>query len=121
MILKDYLSFIESQRIEEFIKDLNDICNCFDKNLLFCIKKGIGFHHAGMSIEEREMIENAFRTQKIKILICTSTLSSGVNLPAQTVVIRSPVFNGKIIDKITYLQMAGRAGRAQLSLEGIIF
>lgn len=34
-----------------------------------------------------------------------------MNLPARRVIIRTPMFHGKLVDALVYKQMAGRAGR----------
>ncbi|CAG9765307.1 unnamed protein product [Ceutorhynchus assimilis] len=89
-----------------------------DEVLKKTVSFGIAFHHAGLTMDERDIIEGAFRNGAIRILIATSTLSSGVNLPARRVLIRSPYFCGKPIDLLTYQQMIGRAGRMGKDTKG---
>uniref|UniRef100_A0A915DIU6 Helicase C-terminal domain-containing protein n=1 Tax=Ditylenchus dipsaci TaxID=166011 RepID=A0A915DIU6_9BILA len=75
---------------------------CQDKDLLSCIGYGVSFHHAGLTVEEREEIEFLFRKGSVKIL---------VNLPAHRVLIL-PASNTYIsLTSTTYKQMVGRAGR----------
>jgi replicative superfamily II helicase len=57
-------------------------------DLQSCLKCGIGIHHAGLSREDRNFVENIFSNGSLQILVCTSTLAWGVNLPAHTVIIR---------------------------------
>jgi ATP-dependent DNA helicase HFM1/MER3 len=47
----------------------------------YMIAHGVGYHHAGMSKDERKTIEGAFLKKKIKFLAATSTLAVGVNFP----------------------------------------
>lgn len=82
-----------------------------DQVLRKTISFGIAFHHAGLTMDERDIIEAAFRNNALRILVATSTLSSGVNLPARRVIIRTPMFHGNPIDILSYRQMIGRAGR----------
>ena len=88
-----------------------------DASLGFCVKRGVGFHHAGMLLEERKLIEDAARSSTISVVVATTTLSAGINIRSVSRVIvcdiyRSSSSTGKsLIQGSVYTQMAGRAGR----------
>lgn len=82
-----------------------------DAELEKTISYACAFHHAGLTSDERDIVENSFRRGALRVIVATSTLSSGVNLPARRVIIRSPLFGGKAMNALTYKQMIGRAGR----------
>lgn len=93
-----------------------------DSALRECVYKGIAFHNAGLSLEDRNTVEQNFRSGNIKILCSTSTLAVGVNLPAYLAVIKGTsiwdVHANKDYSNLDILQMIGRAGRPQFEKEG---
>ncbi|XP_043272294.1 DNA polymerase theta [Venturia canescens] len=99
---------------ETIMETLEQLKRCpagLDNVLKSTVSFGTAFHHAGLTMDEREVIEGAFRSGAIRVLTATSTLSCGVNLPARRVIIRSLMFHGKPLDTLSYKQMIGRAGR----------
>ncbi|CAM9144280.1 unnamed protein product [Scytosiphon promiscuus] len=86
-----------------------------DADLSYLVGAGIAFHHSGLVVEERSILEDAFRQGSIRVLVATSTLAAGVNLPAHRVIIRSPSIGMGLLDSTRYHQMAGRSGRAGVS------
>ena len=77
---------------------------------------GVAFHHAGLSKNDKDLIEEWFKQGKIELLFSTSTLAWGVNLPARCVVIRDTKYHDPLegevdMSPLDVLQMLGRAGR----------
>ena len=96
-----------------------------DEALREALSFGIGLHHAGLVEADRQLAEELFANNKIQILVATSTLAWGVNLPAHLVVVKgTQFFDAKIegykdMDLTDVLQMLGRAGRPQFDTSGI--
>ncbi|OTA91679.1 hypothetical protein M434DRAFT_397071 [Hypoxylon sp. CO27-5] len=96
-----------------------------DDALKEAINFGIGLHHAGLVESDRQLAEELFLNNKIQILVATSTLAWGVNLPAHLVVVKGTQFyDAKIegykdMDLTDVLQMLGRAGRPQFDNSGV--
>ncbi|XP_061844724.1 DNA polymerase theta [Colius striatus] len=109
---------VDREGINEVLDQLKRSISGLDSVLQRTLPWGVAFHHAGLTFDERDIIEGAFRQGLIRVLAATSTLSSGVNLPARRVIIRTPMFGGKLLDVLTYKQMAGRAGRKGVDTEG---
>lgn len=59
-----------------------------DAKLRGLVRRGHGFHHAGIPADDRVVIEQLFSEGKIRVLCATSTLAHGVNLPAHLVIIK---------------------------------
>ncbi|KIW48286.1 uncharacterized protein PV06_00891 [Exophiala oligosperma] len=96
-----------------------------DAALKEALSFGIGLHHAGLVESDRTLSEQLFAANKIQILVATSTLAWGINLPAHLVVVKgTQFFDAKIegykdMDLTDVLQMLGRAGRPQFDTSGI--
>ena len=88
--------------------------------LLNTLAVGVAFHNADLAPAERRVVEEAYRAGEVKVLVSTSTLAVGLNLPAQNVFIsaekwrydmhldipwKTPILRGE------YENMGGRAGR----------
>jgi len=85
---------------------------------------GFAIHHAGMTRVDRTLVEDLFADKHIQVLVSTSTLAWGVNLPAHTVIIKgTQVYSpekGRWVElgALDVLQMMGRAGRPQYDTKG---
>ena len=60
------------------------------ENLKEPIMKGVAFHHSGLTGEVWEILERGFWRGVIQIIVATSTLSTGINLPAKAVIFNEP-------------------------------
>ena len=125
----DLLSDDEKQEMlaifDKYEKNGVYLGNNTQKNMLL---RGWAVHHAGRLPQYKKLIEELFSKKLIKVVIATSTLGAGINMPARTVVMTNTAYkkyNPKT-EEIEYTplsanefhQMAGRAGRRGIDSVG---
>ena len=85
------------------------------EKLVQCIRGGTAFHHAGLTHNQRKVVENAFKEGILTCLSATPTLAAGVNLPARRVLVRDikrwDDGMSRPLPVMEVRQMLGRAGR----------
>ncbi|XP_064416175.1 probable ATP-dependent DNA helicase HFM1 [Latimeria chalumnae] len=108
---KFIMSIEHKQRLQKYANSAKD------SKLRDLLLYGVGYHHAGMDVSDRKIVEGAFAVGDLPVLFTTSTLAIGVNLPAHLVVIKSTMhYVGGTFQEYSetdILQMIGRAGRPQ--------
>ncbi|EAY10102.1 Type III restriction enzyme, res subunit family protein [Trichomonas vaginalis G3] len=112
-------------RRNKLIKDLAANSGIIDENTANCIKSGVLFHHGGLLMEDRKLIEEAARNKTINVLVATTTLSAGVNIHGVARVIIHNIYRynqkkKQLMPASQYTQMVGRAGRSGLPGEAFI-
>nr|XP_026497272.1 activating signal cointegrator 1 complex subunit 3 isoform X1 [Vanessa tameamea]XP_026497273.1 activating signal cointegrator 1 complex subunit 3 isoform X1 [Vanessa tameamea]XP_026497274.1 activating signal cointegrator 1 complex subunit 3 isoform X2 [Vanessa tameamea] len=121
---KGQLKYFEPEDSAGFHKAKKSIGSSPNKQLSELFSSGFACHHAGMLRSDRNMVEKYFADGYIKVLVCTSTLAWGVNLPAHAVIIRGTEIydqsHGTFVDLsiLDVLQIFGRAGRPQFDSSG---
>jgi len=79
---------IDAPRAEEAICELSRLEETRSRDeLLYLLEKGIAYHNADLSWEERNLIESYLKKGEIKIICATTTLSMGINLPFKNVIL----------------------------------
>jgi len=88
------------------------------------LRRGVAVHTGDVPTVLRKAIESDYNIRKLGIIICTSTLAQGVNLPIRTVIMHSvsrrDEHGSHKLSARDYWNIAGRAGRAIRETEGTI-
>ena len=90
------------------------------------LASGVAFHNADLSAAERRAAETSFRLGECRVLVSTTTLAVGVNLPTDVVVIGDSTrwlpdrgnWRTENLTVAEYKNAAGRAGRLGLKTAG---
>lgn len=89
------------------------------------LMRGVGVHHAGLLPRYKRVVEELFQQKLLSVVVCTETLSAGMNLPARSVVMtalmKGPPGKKKIVESSVAHQIFGRAGRPQFDKEGFVY
>ncbi|KAK5047903.1 hypothetical protein LTR84_006091 [Exophiala bonariae] len=83
----------------------------FEATFSQTILHGVGFHHAGLTVEERAMVAEAYDTGILKVMVATCSLAAGINLPARRVILSGARMGRDLVGPAMLRQMRGRAGR----------
>lgn len=88
------------------------------------IQNQCAFHHAGVERSDKNKIEHLYRNRQISFVSATTTLSTGINLPATVGIIDYNRYDFNVkrmvpIPKNECLQCMGRVGRPQYDSYGI--
>lgn len=81
---------------------------------------GIFVHHGTTPQGLRLSIEYAMQHELIKLVVCTSTLAQGVNLPIRYLIVSGINQGADRIKTRDFQNLIGRAGRAGMHTEGLI-
>ncbi|MCF8474594.1 MAG: DEAD/DEAH box helicase [Emcibacter sp.] len=84
------------------------------------IALGVLPHSANIPNGVRVSIESAMENEKACMVICTSTLAQGVNLPIKYLIVSSTFQGGEEISTRDFHNLIGRAGRSGYHTEGSI-
>ncbi len=111
----------ENIKIQQMLDSLEYVNVQIPRELRHCLSNGVGYHHAGLRSSARHLVEEMFREGLIRIISSTTTLASGMDLPARTVIIsdiRSPHDYRELLPTNRVHQMLGRAGRPGMDRRG---
>jgi superfamily II DNA/RNA helicase len=92
-----------------------------ESELLGLLDAGIVVHHGGLPQRVRVAFEDLVRSRGCQLLVATTTLAQGVNLPIKTVLVRG-LYHGHndLVSPLTFWNICGRAGRGMKETEGQI-
>ncbi len=113
---------IDAPRADEAICELSRLEETRSRNeLLYLLEKGIAYHNADLSWEERNLVETYLKKGEIKLICATTTLAMGINLPFKNVILSINKYTGNdgdyrngYLTSLTLTEvenMGGRAGR----------
>lgn len=132
------IASVMAENSDEYSSELNQLsggmswkASEFSESLIAALSQACGFHHGGLSQQEREMVFELAQAGKLKNIGTCFTLMQGVNLPARHVVLDTVYDYGedengqgsekRLLDISKFRQLEGRAGRPQFDTIGYVW
>ena len=114
---------INIRPIANFISHLDNSMNGLGINWVVtrALKKGIGIHHGLVPKYIQNEIIRLFNEGLLHTLICTTTITEGVNTTAKNMIILSNMKGTKTLKKFDAKNIEGRAGRFLKHYRGRVF
>ena len=106
VLFKNLIKDQDSALLEQEVQKLSD-----PEKFLPMLKNGVCYHNSDLLLRDREVLENMFKKKLIRVIFATPTLSAGVNLPVDSVIISSTRIGMTSLNNTVYQQMRGRCGR----------
>ena len=124
-VFKKPSSFIQD---ENWLSKVTEYCAYQfgnDYRLVQCLKEGFAYHHGQMPQDIRELIEISIAKKSLQLVVCTKTLSEGINMPIKTAVLANITNPADGTFKKTLAlrdlkNIVGRVGRAGKESYGLI-
>jgi superfamily II DNA/RNA helicase len=108
------LTTLEKNELDSELESVENWNARISPNLRVLLHDGVAYHHAGLGYRVRGLIERLFKKGLVRVVSATTTLASGMDLPARIVVLtspRSPQDYRNFLPANRVHQMLGRAGR----------
>lgn len=130
MILKDKPDLIPIRFLShpEFLYEIENYVGFLlgeDYPLSKYLRLGFAYHHGDLPQDIREVIENVYSRSLLPLIVSTSTLAEGVNMPIKTLVLHnilSPLSfaNPRFMPRSSIKNIVGRVGRAGKHKYGVV-
>ena len=111
----------ERRRLFEAAEEVEALLG--DQDLAVCLRSGLALHHARLPTTILRNVERLAEDGLLRAIVSTPTVAEGAHLPFRAVVIPHLNFSNaaRRLEKDLYDNIVGRAGRAGVAAEGMVF
>jgi len=109
-LLKPLYEEVDSQEVEDLVEYISETIS-EQWSLISCLQKGIAFHHAGIPKHIQTEIVDLFNNGTLHNIVCTPTLTEGVNTTAKNVIFFDNTKANIPLSGFEVKNIIGRSGR----------